>query len=83
MPDDDIFVPPKVLDTPRGHFPSLNNRLQNELSKYHARSNDAVTDILNATRQKTELLEAMAEKARLDLEIEAREIQKSLGKLNS
>lgn len=82
MTDDDVFVPPKVIDTPRGHFPSLNNRLHNELNKYHARANDAVIDILNATRQKTELLEAMAEKAKMDLDAEAREIQKSLGKIN-
>ena len=62
-----------------GHFPSLSDSLQGELNSHLQRAKDAVNQIVIATREKAEFLEALAEKARKDVEDEKHNISKLLG----
>ena len=62
-----------------GHFPSLSDSLQDELNSHLQRAKDAVSQIVVATREKAEFLEALAEKARKDVEAEKHNISKLLG----
>lgn len=77
--DNDSFETPRVIDVPKGRFPALSNKLQSELGKLFDRQNNAITDVIDTARRKTEFLESLADKAKQDLDAEKHELTRTLG----
>lgn len=79
-----IDIPMPIVDTKEqvvGNFPTLANKLQEELGSYLNRQRAAINKVLDATREKTEFLEAMADKTEEDLKNEKRAVARTLGSI--
>jgi hypothetical protein len=85
MSDEDIVDVPMPIIEPKeqavGNFPALANKLQEELGSYLNRQRAAINKVLDVTREKTEFLEAMAEKTEEDLKNEKRTVSRALGNI--
>ncbi len=80
--EDIVDVPMPIVEPKEqvvGNFPALANKLQEELGSYLNRQRAAINKVLDVTREKTEFLEAMADKTEEDLKNEKRTISRSLG----
>lgn len=64
-----------------GNFPALASKLQDELNVYLSRQKAAITKVLEVTREKTEFLEAVADKTEEEVKNEKRTIARSLGNI--
>lgn len=79
-----IDIPMPIVDTKEqvvGNFPTLATKLQEELGSYLNRQRAAINKVLDATREKTEFLEAMADKTEEDLKNEKRAVARTLGSI--
>ena len=79
-----IDIPMPIVDTKEqvvGNFSTLANKLQEELGSYLNRQRAAINKVLDATREKTEFLEAMADKTEEDLKNEKRAVARTLGNI--
>jgi hypothetical protein len=82
--EDIVDIPMPIVETretPSGSFPVLASKLQEGLGTYLNRQKAAVEKVLYVTREKTEFLEAMADKTEEDLKNEKRVISRSLGNI--
>ena len=82
--EDIVDIPMPIVETretPSGSFPVLASKLQEGLGTYLNRQKAAVEKVLYVTREKTEFLEAMADKTEEDLKNEKRAISRSLGEI--
>lgn len=81
--DNVVGIPMPIVETKEqaavGNFPALANKLQEELGSYLNRQKAAINKVLDVTREKTEFLEALADKTEEDLKNEKRAVSRSLG----
>lgn len=85
MGNEDVIDVPMPIVEPKeqvvGNFPALANKLQEELGSYLSRQRNAINKVLDVTREKTEFLEAMADKTEEDLKNEKRTVSRALGNI--
>ena len=85
MSNEEIVDIPMPIMEPKetvvGSFPTLANKLQEELGSYLNRQRAAINKVLDATREKTEFLEALADKTEEDIKNEKHTIARTMGNL--
>lgn len=84
MVDESIEIPMPIVEQKEqviGNFPAIANKLQEELGSYLNRQKAAINKVLDATREKTEFLEELAEKTEESVKNEKRIITKAVGSL--
>ena len=83
--EDIVDIPMPIVEakeTSLGSFPTLANKLQEGLGAYLARQKAAVDKVLEVARDKTEFLEAMADKTEEELKNEKRAVSRTLGSMS-